>query len=109
MYFKSNYTPGIKYSPGWYGTLNYAPLATILLYNDEDGYCIGTINETIAGIEYITEEAALTIINAVDLTDPLIFTGDKLLHKWDREEIPVFEDPRKRKGFPSRPVGPIKP
>jgi hypothetical protein len=39
-YFISYYDKGISYSPNWYGTLSYAPKATILMYDDNE------INET---------------------------------------------------------------
>ena len=40
-WFKSAYEPGIVYSQGWYGTLDYAPPATVVLYDDSAGFCIG--------------------------------------------------------------------
>ena len=39
-YFKSNYEECF-YSQNWYGSLNLAPNATILFYDDNDNFCIG--------------------------------------------------------------------
>jgi hypothetical protein len=79
-YFKSTYQP-CSYSPNWYGTLDYAPNATVLMYDDENLFCIGTMDEIIDGVEYITEEQAINIIN--DSDGELVYKGDKLLHRWD--------------------------
>jgi len=79
-YFKSTYQP-CSYSPNWYGTLNYAPKATVLMYDDENLFCIGTMEETIAGVEYITEEQAQAIIDASE--GEQVYKGDRLLHRWD--------------------------
>lgn len=82
-YFKSYYTPGIAYSPNYYGTLSWAPAATVILYDDNEGYCIGYMESDLPpGVEAITEEEAnIELQNAVD-TDGVFF-GEKLLHRWD--------------------------
>jgi hypothetical protein len=40
QYFKSTFTPGLRYSEGWYGTFGYAPDAEVLLFDDDLGICI---------------------------------------------------------------------
>jgi hypothetical protein len=81
FYFISYYEPGLKYGKTWYGTLDYAPLATVLLYNDAEGYCIGMIDQKIKGIDYITEEEAMEFVNSADLDNPDIWAGDKLANR----------------------------
>lgn len=83
-YFKSTYSP-CAYSPNWYGTLDYAPPANVLMYNDEDCFCIGTMDEVIEGVQYIPEEEALTIVDSSE--GELVYKGDKLLHRWDIAEV----------------------
>lgn len=82
-YFKSNYEKGLAYSENWYGTLDYAPPATVLLYNDNDGYCIGKMESALPnGITAMTETEALAeISNAVEVDG--VYFGDKLLHRWE--------------------------
>ncbi len=46
-YFKSEYEKGIVYNKGWYGTLDYSPDATVLMYDDDNGICIGFMEELI--------------------------------------------------------------
>ena len=81
-YFKSYYSP-CSYSPNWYGTLDYAPPATVLMYNDAEGFCIGTMDEQIDGVTYISEPEAMVIVNTADINNPNVFVGNKLLHRWD--------------------------
>lgn len=82
-YFKSFYDVGLSYSPNWYGTLDYAPLATVLLYDDNQGYCIGYMESALPqGVVSLTEEEANTeIINAQDIDG--VFFGEKLTLRWD--------------------------
>lgn len=84
-YFQSNYQP-CAYSPGWYGTLDYAPPATILLYNDNSCVCIGYMEDALPpGVMPITEQQANEIFsNAVDIDG--VWFGEKLLHRWDVTE-----------------------
>jgi hypothetical protein len=81
-YFISYYEVGLKYSKEWYGTLSYAPPATVLLYNDAEGYCIGMIDQQIRGIDYITEEEAMEFVNSADLDNPDIWAGEKLANRY---------------------------
>ena len=81
-YFKSYYQP-CSYSPNWYGLLNYAPPATVLLYNDELCFCIGVMGENIFGIQHITEASAMSQIANADEVNLDVWKGDRLLHRWD--------------------------
>lgn len=84
-YFKSTYETGIAYSPNWYGSMSYAPAATVLLYNDNEGYCIGYMDSNLpAGVTAMTEAEAQTELNNAQDVDGVYF-GDKLLHRWDSE------------------------
>jgi hypothetical protein len=73
MYFKSTYETGLVYSEGWYGTLDYAPEGVeILLYNDNDGYCICRKDEYDSAllsqdtVTELTEEQALQIVGEIN-------------------------------------------
>ena len=81
-YFKSFYDKGIAYSPNWYGTLNYAPAATVLLYDDNQGYCIGYMESALPdGVQALTESEALAIVaSAVDVEG--VWFGEKLAGRW---------------------------
>ena len=85
-YFKSSYQPGLVYSPGWYGTLDYAPTATILLYDDNNGFCIGYVEDELPeGLILITEsDAQIELTNALDING--VYFGYKLMHRWDVTE-----------------------
>ena len=83
-YFKSYYSP-CAYSPNWYGTLDYAPMATVLMYNDEDCYCIGHMEADDANVNYITEEEAMDIIDSEE--GEHVWKGDRLTHRWDKPAI----------------------
>lgn len=85
-YFKSFYDKTLAYSPNWYGTFDYAPIADVLLYNDDEGYCIGTINEITEDIMEITEEDALFEIENVDSENPNIWFGYRLMTRWETPE-----------------------
>lgn len=86
-YFKSIYSP-CAYSPDWYGTLSYAPSATVLMYDDENLFCVGYMeSELPEGVETITEQEALNYVNNADENNPNIFKGDKLIHRWDSEVV----------------------
>lgn len=84
-YFKSYYTP-CGYSPNWYGTLSYAPSATVILYNDNECYCIGYMKDNLPnGVIPITEKEALEYLNnSEDISG--VWFGDKLLHRWDEKD-----------------------
>lgn len=79
-YFKSYYEP-CAYSPNWYGSFSYAPKATVLLYDDENCYCVGYMDEIIEGVEYISEAEALELIEVTE--GELVYKGEVLLHRWD--------------------------
>ena len=82
-YFESSYTPGIAYSPNWYGTMNYAPAATVLLYNDNQGYCIGYMESALPdGVQALTESEALAIVASAVDSDGVWF-GEKLTSRWN--------------------------
>lgn len=82
-YFKSYYDKGLAYSPNWYGILSYAPAATVLLYDDNEGYCVGYMESDLPlGVEAITEAEALAQVAAADDVDGVYF-GEKLAHRWD--------------------------
>jgi len=85
-YFKSYYSP-CAYSPNWYGTLDYAPMATVLMYNDEDCYCIGYMEANDANVNYISEKEAMDIIDNEDGRLDHIWKGERLAHRWDIEEV----------------------
>ena len=81
-YFKSYYIP-CSYISNWYGEFDYAPPATVLMYNDEEGFCIGTMDEKIDGVTYISESEALITVNKAKINNPNVFVGYKLHERWD--------------------------
>ena len=82
-YFKSTYDQGIAYSPNWYGTLNYAPPATVLLYDDNQGYCIGYMaSELPDGAQALMESEALAIVDGAEDVEGVFF-GEKLANRWN--------------------------
>jgi hypothetical protein len=86
-YFKSFYDSGIAYSPNWYGTLSYAPAATVLLYDDNQGFCIGCMeSELPEGVQAITEQEALSIVASAEDVEGVWF-GEKLAHRWEEGGI----------------------
>jgi hypothetical protein len=88
-YFKSYYETGLAYSPNWYGTLSYAPQATVLLYDDNQGFCIGFMEvELPPGVIPMTEAEALAEVAQAEDIDGVWF-GEKLAHRWDEppEEV----------------------
>jgi len=88
-YFKSFYDKGIAYSPNWYGTLDYAPLAEVLLYDDNQGYCIGRMDSALPdGVISITEQEALAEIAAAQDVDGVWF-GSKLDGRWVVSQIDI--------------------
>lgn len=79
-YFKSTYTPGIKYAPNWYGQLDIAPTATVIYYDDVNGLCIGFMESDLpAGVVAITEDVAT---ESRPVGEGQWF-GDALIHRWD--------------------------
>lgn len=85
-YFKSYYDKTIAYSPNWYGTLDFAPPATVILYNDNEGFCIGKMESDLPeGVLAISETEALSeVANAEDIDG--VYFGDKLMHRWEVTE-----------------------
>jgi len=82
-YFKGFYDKGIAYSPNWYGTLNYAPPATVLLYDDNQGYCIGYMaSELPEGVQALMESEALAIVEGAEGVEGVFF-GEKLANRWN--------------------------
>jgi hypothetical protein len=82
-YFESFYQPGIAYSPNYYATLSYAPPATVLLYNDNAGYCVGYMESALPeGVQTLTEEQAQVIVASAEDIEGVWF-GEKLAHRWD--------------------------
>ena len=82
-YFKGFYDLGIVYSRNYYATLDYAPSATVILYNDNEGYCIGYMESALPdGVTAMTEADALAEVVQVQDIDGVWF-GDKLTHRWD--------------------------
>lgn len=82
-YFKSYYDKTLSYSPDWYGTLSYAPPATVLLYNDNEGFCIGYMaSELPDGVQALTESEALAIVAGAEDIEGVWF-GEKLARRWD--------------------------
>lgn len=84
-YFKSKYDKTVSYSPNWYGSMDYAPTATVLLYNDNEGYCVGYMESALpTEVTAMTEDEALgEIAQATDVDG--VYFGDKLIHRWDSE------------------------
>lgn len=90
-YFKSFYETGIAYSPNWYGTLDYSPPATVLMYDDANGFCIGYMYSDLPqGVEALSEAEALEIVTNTD--GELVYKGDKLLHRWDVEDGDIYRE-----------------
>jgi len=82
-YFKSFYDQGIAYYPNWYGTMDYAPPATVLLYDDNQGYCIGYMaSELPDGVQALTESEALAIVASAEDIEG-VWYSEKLVHRWD--------------------------
>jgi hypothetical protein len=93
-YFKSKYEPVAGYSPNWYGTMDYAPVATILLYDDNLCECIGYSEYALPEDSHITP---LTENNALDIIQNYpegegIWFGEKLEKRWLSEEEIIEED-----------------
>ena len=49
LYFKATYDPKIEtsYYRNFYGHTDFAPAAEVLIYNDDEGFCIGFLWESI--------------------------------------------------------------
>lgn len=91
-YFKSYYNP-CKYSPNWYGALDYAPPATVLLYNDNDNFCIGYMDIDCMELVnhptlqfYNSDEEALQDIANSSIDDANIWFGERLEIRWTLPE-----------------------
>ena len=86
-YFKSYYPPGLGYSPTWYGTMDWAPKATVLLYDDEQGQCIGFMDSALPPeVTPMTEQEAGKEVADCDGKKEKVWKGDKLKRKWDEVE-----------------------
>jgi len=86
MYFISYYKPGIEYSEGWFGNLYVGnAIAKVSLYNDQEGFCIGIIDNIIANIEEITLEQYNEILDYADNLNDEIWFGSKLENRWYKE------------------------
>lgn len=86
-YFKSFYKPGTAYSPNWYGTMNHAPAAEVLLYDDNQGYCIGRMKaELPAEVVPMTEAEALIAVSSAKSIKG-VYAGDKLAVRWNEGGI----------------------
>ena len=82
-WFKSYYNP-CMYSQNWYGTLDYAPKATVIMYDDNKFECVGYMESDLPdGVVSITEAEANEIISKKDYNSENVWYGDKLLHRWD--------------------------
>ena len=82
-FFKSYYTPGTQYSPGWFGTLYVGEAeVTVTLYNDEEGFCVGTIDTLVKGLKELSEREYAEILMNSDEVSPGIWTGVKLNSRW---------------------------
>lgn len=93
-YFLSYYEPVRKYSRNWYGILEYAPDATILLYDDSVGVAIGHMESDIPVYDWLIplEEAdALDIVDTYPDGDG-IYKGEKLEKRWVNEEEYLEEE-----------------
>jgi hypothetical protein len=93
-YFKSKYEKVAGYSPDWYGIMDYAPPATILLYDDNICECIGYMDSPLPEDVHITP---LTEANALDIVQNYpegegIYFGEKLAQRWLSEENNLSEE-----------------
>ena len=94
-YFKSAYKR-CTYSPGWYGTLDWAPPATVLLYNDNDCWCIGYMESDLPnGVVAITEAEANEILAAAEALEATedVWFGEKLENRWNEEAVSNESEP----------------
>jgi hypothetical protein len=87
-WFKSKFERVAGYSPNWYGTLDYAPNATVVLYDDNELYCIGFMEESLPDVDSITP---LTAQEAQDIIENLsdeenVWFGEKLENRWNEKE-----------------------
>lgn len=91
-YFKAQYPKGVAYSPNWYGTYDVAPKAEIILYDDNNGFCIGSVESSedaailssySSVVFYANESAAMSDFFAKQTNSENVYWGDKLLHRWD--------------------------
>ncbi len=75
----------VTYSPSWCGTRPKCALNEKgLLYNDKERWGIGQSEGTFIppDVEVIPEAEALKIL-AEAKDEPEVFTGEKLIHRWD--------------------------
>ena len=84
-YFKSN-LPTTNYNRDWYG-INYAPPAKVILYDDNNCFCIGYFEDVSPIIPEVTfysnEQEALNDIVTYSIEDDNVWFGDRLAHRWN--------------------------
>uniref|UniRef100_A0A6M3JSG9 Uncharacterized protein n=1 Tax=viral metagenome TaxID=1070528 RepID=A0A6M3JSG9_9ZZZZ len=88
-YFKFTIEPGLKYSPGWHGTLDHCPSdVTVLLYNNKEGYGIAQTPDTITQKELtpLTVKQKNEEMTKV-VAEPGVYFGDTLNDVF-AEEVP---------------------
>jgi hypothetical protein len=83
-YFKSNLFT-TEYNKGFYG-LNRVPPATVVLYDDNQGFCIGYFVDVCPIIPeisfYDNEQNALDDIAFYSVDDDNVWFGDRLDRRW---------------------------
>jgi len=86
-WFKSKYKTGIKYPPNWYGTLDFAPPATVRYYDDNKGECVGNMeSELPPGVTPMTTQEAIDYPREPEGNG--VWWGDSLFHRWDEDVRP---------------------
>ncbi len=80
----------VSYSPDYCGTRDHcAKNEKALLYNDEEGWGIGTAEGDFIppDVKVISQEDAEKIILTADNENVKVYFGDKLLNRWKPETI----------------------
>ena len=76
QYYRSDFPPGLRYSKGWYGTFEFAPVASeILLFDDVNGVCVFSMDtkqeprgeQGGTSFKPLTKEDADSLIKSYDL------------------------------------------
>jgi hypothetical protein len=67
-YFKNFYEKNISYPKCWYGVLEFAPPAEMLLYDDANGLCVGVLPDVIR---------RKTIVSEPEM-DKVLYTGREI-------------------------------
>lgn len=85
-YFKSNLLSTTEYAKDWYG-INYTPPATVVLYDDNQGFCIGYFEDVCPIMPEVTfysnEQKALDDITVCSIKDDNVWFGDRLVNRWN--------------------------